>query len=230
MQVGSLFSGIGGIDLGLERAGFEISWQVERDPFCQKILAKHWPTVKKFEKVEYVGKHNLEQVDLIAGGFPCQDVSDAGRRAGINGERSGLWSEFARIICELRPRFVLVENVRGLLIRGFGRVLSDLAKIGYDAEWSLFSASQFGYPHQRQRLFLIAYPSSERLERTKRQIFLFDDFSNREIWKPMLSESYILRNHVGFPNWVDRIKSLGNSVIPDIAEFIGKRVLDFYRE
>jgi site-specific DNA-cytosine methylase len=120
---GSLFAGIGGMDLGLERAGLTCRWQVEIDPYCRKVLAKHWPDVPKLEDVRDAGAHNLQPVGLIAGGFPCQDISNAGKRAGIDGERSGLWSEYARIIRELRPRYVLVENVSALLARGFERVL-----------------------------------------------------------------------------------------------------------
>ena len=101
MRFGSLFAGIGGMDLGLERAGMECAWQVEIDPYCQKVLAKHWPDVQRFGDIKDCGAHNLEPVDLICGGFPCQDISLAGKGAGIEGERSGLWSEYHRIICEL---------------------------------------------------------------------------------------------------------------------------------
>ena len=105
MRFGSLFAGIGGFDLGFERAGMECAWQVEIDEFCNKVLAKHWPNVRRYKDVREVGKHNLEPVDLICGGFPCQDVSLAGQRAGLEGKRSTLWSEFYRIICEIRPKF-----------------------------------------------------------------------------------------------------------------------------
>lgn len=118
MRVGSLFSGIGGLDLGLARAGFHITFQVEIDPYCQKVLAQHWPEVQRFEDVRECGAHNLPAIDVLAGGFPCQDISTAGKRAGIEGERSGLWREFARIIGEARPRYVLIENVAALLYAG----------------------------------------------------------------------------------------------------------------
>ena len=127
LTFGSLFAGIGGMDLGLERAGMQCKWQVEINPYAQKVLAKHWPHVDRFEDVRAVGARELAPVDLIAGGFPCQDISHAGLRAGIDGERSGLWSEFARLVRELRPRYVLVENVAALLVRGVERVLGDLA-------------------------------------------------------------------------------------------------------
>lgn len=160
LSFGSLFTGIGGMDLGLERAGWECKWQVEIDPYCRQVLAKHWPDVPRFEDVRGVTGDQLEPVDLIAGGFPCQDVSQAGKRTvGIDGARSGLWSEFARIIRVLRPRLVLVENVPGLAVRGLGRVLGDLAALGYDAEWSCISAADVGAPHLRRRIFLLAAPT-----------------------------------------------------------------------
>ena len=157
MTFGSLFAGIGGLDLGFEWAGFTPVWQVELNPFCRAVLAKHWPDVQRFDDVRTVGAHNLEPVDVIVGGFPCQDVSDAGLRAGIDGERSGLWREFARVVRELRPRIVVVENVSGLLVRGMGRVLGDLADLGYDAEWVRVRASDVGAPHRRGRIFIVAY-------------------------------------------------------------------------
>src|SRR5690606_18615786 len=157
LTVGSLFAGIGGIDLGLERAGMQVRWQVEIDDYCRRVLAKHWPEVTRYADIRDVGAHNLEPVDLIAGGFPCQDISFAGKGAGINGERSGLWREFARVVRELRPRYVLVENSSALTFRGLGDVLADLAVLGYDAEWSVLSACALGAPHTRERLFVVAY-------------------------------------------------------------------------
>lgn len=162
LTFGSLFAGIGGMDLGLERAGMTCKWQVEIDGYCRQVLAKHWPDVKRYEDVRTVGAHNLEPVDLICGGFPCQDVSVAGKRAGLDGERSGLWFEFARIIRELRPRYALVENVPGLLADGMGRVLGELAEIGYDAEWDCIPAAAVGAPHLRDRVFIVAHTDSER--------------------------------------------------------------------
>ena len=165
LRYGSLFAGIGGLDLGLDRAGMKCAWQVEINPFCQKVLSKHWPEVPKYEDVREVGSHNLAPVDLICGGFPCQDISYAGKGAGIEGKRSGLWKEFFRVICKLRPRFVLVENVPALLSRGLGVVLGDLAMCGYDAEWSRLSACSLGAPHMRQRVFIVAYDDSIRDEK-----------------------------------------------------------------
>lgn len=155
--MGSLFAGIGGFDLGFERAGFKTVWQVEIDSYCQKVLAKNFPEAKRFGDIRDCGRHNLESVDVICGGFPCQDISNAGKRAGITGERSGLWAEMCRIVGELRPRYVVVENVAALLGRGMGRVLGDLAEIGYDAEWEIISAADVGAPHLRERVWIMAH-------------------------------------------------------------------------
>ena len=160
MRVGSLFAGIGGFDLGLAWAGYDIAWQVEEDEWCRKVLAKHWPDVARFTDVRDCGLHNLEPVDVICGGFPCQDISLAGRQAGLDGERSSLWWEMRRIVGELRPPYVIVENVPNLFIRGFDRVLGSLSEIGYDAEWGVISANDVGAPHLRQRLWIVAYPAS----------------------------------------------------------------------
>jgi DNA (cytosine-5)-methyltransferase 1 len=160
----SLFSGIGGLDLGLERAGITTVGQVEIDPWCRRVLAKHWPDVPRHDDVRTAADWWLSEerpvVDLVFGGFPCQDISNAGRRAGINGERSGLWSEFHHIIRVLRPHWVLLENVAAILGRGAGRVLGDLAEIGYDAEWDCIPAAAVGAPHLRDRWFAVAYPES----------------------------------------------------------------------
>jgi DNA (cytosine-5)-methyltransferase 1 len=169
VNVGSLFAGIGGFDLGFERCGMRTSWQVEKEPYCRAVLARHFPEATRFEDVREVGSHNLEAVDLICGGFPCQDLSPAGRGAGLDGARSGLWSEFARIVRELRPGYVVVENVPALLTgKGkrwdrapVGRVLGDLAEAGYDAEWACLSAGEFGAPHLRKRIWLVAYPARD---------------------------------------------------------------------
>jgi len=158
----SLFAGIGGFELGLERSdGFETVAQCEIDPYCNKVLAKHWPEVKRYGDIRELTAARLAAdgiaVDAICGGFPCQDISNAGKQAGIEGERSGLWSEYARLIDELRPRVVFVENVAALLGRGLDRVLGDLAALGYDAVWDCIPASAVGAPHRRDRLWLIAY-------------------------------------------------------------------------
>ena len=163
LTVGSLFAGIGGFDLGLERAGMQVKWQVEIDPYCLKVLEKHWPHVRRYTDIKTVDWSGVEPVDLVCGGFPCQDISVAGKRAGIDGERSGLWSEYVRCIRALRPRYIFVENVPGLLDNpAMGRVLGDLADSGYDAEWQIISARSVGAPHLRKRVWIVAYPSSLR--------------------------------------------------------------------
>jgi DNA (cytosine-5)-methyltransferase 1 len=160
MKILSLFSGGGLGDYGLELAGMEIIGQVEIDDYCQKILKLRWPDVPKWRDIKSVtGTEVIErcgQPDIISGGFPCQDISVAGRGVGITGARSGLWKEMFRIICEIRPRFVLVENVAALLSRGMGTVLGDLASIGYDCEWDCIPASAVGAPHQRDRVWIVA--------------------------------------------------------------------------
>lgn len=160
LTIGSLFSGIGGLELGLEWGlgdGAETIFQVEIEPYCRRVLEKHWPNTLRFEDIHGVGRSNLPRVDILCGGFPCQDLSLAGSGAGLDGSRSGLWREFARVIRELRPRYVVVENVAALLARGLGRVLGDLAESGYDAWWDCIPASSVGAPHRRDRIFIVAY-------------------------------------------------------------------------
>jgi DNA (cytosine-5)-methyltransferase 1 len=154
---GSLFAGIGGIDLGLERAGWTGRWQVEWDDYCQRVLAKHWPDIPRYGDITTVDWNGVERVDLIAGGFPCQPFSVAGRRKGLDDDR-WLWPEFARAVGALRPSFVLVENVPGLLAGGgMGSILGGLADLGYDAEWDSIPAAAVGAPHLRYRVWIVAY-------------------------------------------------------------------------
>ena len=157
MTYGSLFTGIGGIDRGLDAAGFHCRWQVENDPYAVKVLEKHWPTVKRYGDICSIDGSELEPVDLVCGGFPCQDLSQAGKRVGIEGTRSGLWFEYARLVRELRPRYVLIENVPGLLVSdAMRRVVGELARLGYVGCWRSLRASEFGASHLRKRVFIIA--------------------------------------------------------------------------
>ncbi|HSS43046.1 MAG TPA: DNA cytosine methyltransferase [Solirubrobacterales bacterium] len=302
MNVGSLFSGIGGFDLGFERAGMRVSWQVELDPYCQAVLARHFPDAARFADVREVGARNLDPVDLLCGGFPCQDLSAAGRGAGIDGARSGLWSEFARIVRELRPRYVVVENVPALLTgkgkrweRGpIGRVLGDLAEARYDAEWACLSAGEFGAPHLRKRVWIVAYPArdaeagaaaesgSQRQrawaggERSRAAEVADADAKRQpgragalrsapgrrqpaerggkgadvpdadrqqhegraqalggsagaELRDHWAAEPGVGRVADGVPRRVDRLAALGNALVPQIAEWIGRRILDYER-
>ena len=154
---GSLFSGIGGIDLGFERCGIETIWTCEIEDYPHSILQKRFPAAEHYRDVRDIGGTVIKP-DIISGGFPCQDISIAGKGAGIDGKRSGLWAEMFRIIGLLRPRYALIENVPMLIHRGFGRVLSDLASIGYDAEWQTVSAKDVGAWHLRKRIFIVSYP------------------------------------------------------------------------
>jgi DNA (cytosine-5)-methyltransferase 1 len=274
LTFGDLFAGIGGISLGLERAGMKCVFQVEIDEYCRRVLAKHWPYVRRHDDVKTFPPKNQEewQCDLLAGGFPCQDISNAGKHAGITGSRSGLWGEFARVIRVLRPRFVLVENVSALLGRGLGEVLRDLAACGYDAEWDCLPAAAFGAPHIRDRLFLVAYATTQRCEEgrelqsglrpqrvarrgqedvpdangerregegiqrtTAERGFVFFDADRESLGR--IAESWGQRGEwatepdVGrvasrVPSRVDRLGGLGNAVVPQVAEWIGRRMLE----
>lgn len=297
MTFGSLFAGIGGLDLGLERAGMRCAWQVEIDAYARQVLERHWPTVPRYRDVRYfLGSKRWRKsreawgVDLIAGGFPCQDISNAGKRAGIAGARSGLWSEFARIVRLLRPRYVLVENVDALAVRGLGRVLGDLAALGFDAEWDRIPAAAVGAPHLRWRIFILAYAKESRNgivstgrgperegaanpNRHRQRVVAYAECARLEIGEserrhvsekqPPLERSgctdvsdaasrwagqrggqqfaaYCERTRSlywpqteppvcgvadGIPHRVDRLRALGNAVVPQIAEWIGRRIV-----
>jgi len=158
LYVGSLFSGIGGIELGFERAGgFEVRWFVENDNYAQAVLRKRWPDTPVHGDITRLNIAGLPRIDILTGGFPCQDISNAGKRAGIEGSRSGLWHYYREAISELRPKIAVVENVSALTFRGLREVLGDLAEVGYDAEWHCVPASAVGAPHQRDRVFIIAF-------------------------------------------------------------------------
>jgi DNA (cytosine-5)-methyltransferase 1 len=261
MTFGSLFAGIGGIDLGLERAGMTCRWQVEIDPFCRRVLAKHWPDIPKYGDIRELTGSELEHVDLIAGGFPCQDVSMAGLRRGVGGgTRSGLYADMLRIVGNIRPEFVFMENVTGLLIPNepgdpapIARVLGDLAEIGYDAEWDCLPAAAVGAPHIRDRVWILAYPgqvsrrqSQSAGTRTQRDCVLPKGNSRSatewgkdwelvalvpgvhkgvaaEWWR---TQSRVDRSAHGIRDGVDRNCALGNAVVPQVAEWIGRRIME----
>jgi DNA (cytosine-5)-methyltransferase 1 len=239
LTVGSLFSGIGGFDLGFERAGFDIAWQVEFDPFCQSVLKKHWPNAKLYSDIREVNANELQPVDVVCGGFPCQPVSVSGKQKGREDER-WLWPEFARIVRGIRPAYVVVENVPGLLTvdggRLFGTVLGDLAACGYNAEWQVLPASVFGAWHRRDRLFIVAYSDCQRLE--KREVFgsdaeqklaalARDCSTGAGIWAV---ESGICRTLDGVSNRVERLRALGNAIVPQVAEFVARMILAHAQE
>lgn len=244
LTFGSLFAGIpvGGLDLGLERAGLTCRWQVEIDGYARRVLARHWPDVPKHDDVRTFPPDDSEdwRVDLIAGGFPCQDISYSGKGAGLAGERSGLWYEFARIVRDLRPRYVLVENVAAMLVRGLDAVLGTLASLGYDAEWECLPAAAFGAPHLRERLFIVAYAHGIGRETIPHERCLRDptrfngdarhvgDVGGSEVWSspcPIGARPMGVGN--GIPGELDRIRCLGNAVVPQVAEWIGRRIIEF---
>jgi DNA (cytosine-5)-methyltransferase 1 len=231
LRVLDLFSGIGGFSLGLERTGgFETVAFCEIDPFCKKVLNKHWPSVPVYEDVRTL---NGIAADVITGGFPCQDISLAGKGAGLAGERSGLWSHIARLIGEIRPRFAIMENVSALLGRGLGDVLGDLAALGYDAEWHCIPASYAGARHLRDRVWIVAYPKCHSIQGRANIAAAWREKSRKEqlaglvqpcAW-PTISSARDGGTGHGIPNGIHRNKALGNSVVPQIPEMIGHAIL-----
>ena len=299
-NVGSLFSGIGGLELGFKREGFETKWFIEDDEYCQQTLKKNFSTTPIYGDIREVDFRKLERVDILTGGFPCQDISCANPKGkGIAGERSGLWSYYAKAIREIRPEYAVIENVPMLANRGLNVVLRDLTENGYDAEWFCLRASDFGALHRRERLFVIAYPKSERfcdeyngkdirkiigksniirnetkststnpnhqrqsqLQRGKQDIgerdnnhiethFITNDWNERIqrfcteslqgeqgfSWcqdvrriedlqgRPDIPQPLFRGGRDGIPNWMDRIKCCGNAVVPQVAQFIARRI------
>ena len=283
MRVLDLFAGIGGFTLGLERAGFKTAAFCEIEPYAQKVLNKNWPGIKIYDDVRGITAERLAAdgigVDVITGGFPCQDISVAGKGAGIEGERSGLWSECARLIGELRPRYAIFENVTNLLNgeRGdwFKRVLGDISALGYDAEWHCIPASAVGAHHRRDRVWIVAYPnsndgrggdcskplgwqsrmesrgSSEGQSIKSASEDVADSNSKRrrcgdarrENAKDAGQSPIITRKHArrvgawdvepdvgrvanGVPSRSHRLKCLGNAVVPQIPELIGRAIME----
>lgn len=159
LTTGSMFSGCGGLDLGFENAGFNIVWQCEKDKWCNKILSRHWPNLTIHDDANEL--YHAQKVDVLIGGFPCQTVSAAGRKEGVDDPR-WLWPTFNRAISYIRPKYVVVENVQGLLSRGLGEVLGSLAGQGYDAEWFCLRSSDVGAPHRRKRVFILASNTSSQ--------------------------------------------------------------------
>lgn len=231
----SLFSGIGGMDLGFDRAGMVCAGQVEIDDYCRRVLAKHWPDVPRMNDVREVQGDEFGAVDLICGGFPCQPHSLAGNRKASEDERD-LWGEFVRIIRATKPRWIVAENVFGLLSsengRFFGGVLRDLAACGYDATWQVLRASDFGAIHQRERVFLVAHRDGQRIERFwEKAVPRFRTLSWGENVRrvedlrerPDIPFPLVCRKDDGFPRRVDYV---GNAVVPQIAQWIGERIVE----
>ena len=243
VTVGSLFSGIGGIDLGLQRAGMEIKWQVEIDPYCRRVLEKQWPGVPKYGDIRAIDWSSVEPVDLIAGGFPCQPVSVAGRGRAQEDER-WLWPDFARAVRMVRPEYVLVENVPGLLGRGMGIVLGDLAELGYDTEWQSIPAAAVGAPHLRWRVWIVAYPCNGGQRQLLQPLGELGSGAEANLGSNgearavadynrlgnggghWAAEPNVGRVAYGLPKRVDRIVGLGNAVVPQIVTWIGGRIME----
>lgn len=286
MKVLDLFSGIGGFSLGLERAGMETVAFCEFDKHAQKVLKKHWPDVTIYEDVRTLdGKQFRGTIDVVCGGFPCQDISVAGNQAGIEeGTRSGLWSECARLLGEIRPRYAIFENVTALLNGGggdwFKRVLWDISEVGYDAEWHCIPASELGAHHHRDRIWIIAYPKRntsrtnaraqsrasnewEKLQQKNREALpgntgsickdvadtnllgceRHSEAGNPEEVRPRISELIkrlindkqsegwevepcVGRVANGVPRRSHRLKQLGNAVVPQIPDAIGRAIME----
>ena len=232
MTFGSLFSGIGGLDLGLERAGMECRFQVENDPYCNKVLAKHWPEVRRYGDIKTIDWKGVEHVDLICGGFPCQPVSLAGKHRGQEDER-WLWPDFANCVRILRPQFVLVENVPGLLAVGMADVLCNLAALRYDVEWDCIRASDFGAPHERERIYLVAHSNKVDGQagvgdKPDGATALFTGGSRvcADIWLQTTSRFAGVGDGLPARVYQRRVEQLGNAVVPQVAEWIGKRICD----
>jgi DNA-cytosine methyltransferase len=291
LTVGSLFAGIGGIDLGLQRAGMEIRWQAENDDYSARVLAKHWPDVPNLGDVRDVDWHTVEPVDLIAGGYPCQPFSDAGNRDGEHDPRH-LWPHMRNAVRVLRPRYALLENVTGHLVRGFGTVLADLAALRYRAEWDCIPAAAIGAPHLRDRVFVVAYaedrthvrtvarhdgitrlvadadigppgrnvarlsagmgtsrsqPARSRAAGERRTMAHAEGDLQRArlrtgepAWirwrrpphcssavRPWPAEPGVGRMADGIPHRVDRLRGLGNAVVPQVAEYVGRLIVEY---
>jgi DNA (cytosine-5)-methyltransferase 1 len=249
MKVGSLFSGIGGFDLGLERAGMEIAWQCEIDPFCIKVLAKHWPNVPKYGDIKQLRGCDLEPVDLICGGWPCQPFSTAGKCRGKEDDRY-LWPEMFRVIQEVKPRWIVGENVANFANMELEQALSDLENAGYEiAPPFIIPACSLGADHVRKRIWIVAHAnpfrrcgrncSTDLLFKVSRKaapkrgtngsIFEMDEGSCGKFfsqWSPWAHQPRMVRVVDGIPNGLDRLRALGNAVVPQIVEIIGRAIME----
>lgn len=226
ITVGSLFSGIGGMDLGLERAGMVIRWQVEIDPWCRRVLAKHWPDVPKYGDIRQVDWGRVEPVDVLAGGPPCQPHSFAGSRRGASDPRN-LWPEFLKAIRWLRPRYVILEGVPGILSVDNGRLFDgiqrDFAETNFSSNWASFSAFDVGAPHRRARIWLVAYSNRARYVQPEGSISELGRWIGDGRW--WRREPDVGRVAYGVPHGVDRRRGLGQAIVPQCAEAIGRMII-----
>lgn len=239
MNVLSLFAGIGGLELGLERAGMTTVGQVEIDPFCRSVLDRHWPTVPKHDDVrtavQWWESEQRPHVDLICGGFPCQPFSVAGQQQGIGDERWG-WPWMRDVLDAIRPRHVVIENVAALLrdTEAFSWLLGDLSDLGFAVEWDVVSACSVGAPHTRRRLFVVAYPDSgdgvARMgpaDAGGRPTQVRGEYGGPRAWRDQVDWALQTaggdaRNDDGLS--VRMVQALGNAVVPQVAELIGRRI------
>jgi DNA (cytosine-5)-methyltransferase 1 len=239
LNVLSLFAGIGGLELGLERAGMTTVGQVEIDPYCQQVLARHWPEVPRHGDVRTAAQWWASEprpvVDVVCGGFPCQPFSTAGLRNSVDDVRWG-WPWMADVVRAVRPRYVLVENVAALVddSRAFGWLLADLAELGFDATWDVLRASDVGAPHRRERLYLVAHPpvSDESSQgAAAAQAPRWNEPGGSGLsphggarWLP---EPAVDRVAHGIPRRLAAppLHALGNAAIPQLAEFVGRLIL-----
>ncbi|CAM00454.1 DNA (cytosine-5)-methyltransferase 1 [Saccharopolyspora erythraea NRRL 2338] len=239
LTVLSLFAGIGGLELGLERAGMRVVGQVELDPWCRQVLAHHWPEVPRHDDVrtavDWWHSQPRPDVELVAGGFPCQPFSTYGRRRGIADERWG-WPWMRDVIDAIRPRYVLAENVAALLrdTDAFRIILDDLSHLGYLVEWSVVPACSLGAPHTRQRLFVLAHPAGNDGQRPlhlpaplppgRPRSGAAGGQTRAERWLP---EPDVGRVAHGLPKRLvaSHLRALGNAVVPAVTEHIGRALL-----
>lgn len=245
MNVLSLFAGVGGMEVGLEAAGMRTVGQVEIDPYCQAVLARHWPDVPRHDDVttavQWWTSRERPHVDLICAGFPCQPFSLAGKQFGVSDER-WMWPATADVIRAVRPRYILLENVSALVrdSRAFGAVLGDLHQLGLDAEWATLRASDFGAPHARERVYILAYSTGQHGQ-SRSQLEAGED------WRPSLAvgglsgldafarrraaeqwlerEPRVDRLANGIPHQSHRLRCAGNAVVPAVTEHIGRLIV-----
>jgi len=227
MTVIDWFAGIGGFRLGLEPLGFQFIAHSEVDGYASKVYAKHWPGSVNLGDIREVKAEDIPDADMWVGGFPCEDISRCGRRKGLDGKKSGLWHEFARLIRTSRPRYVLLENSTSITVRGLGEVLADLADCGYDAEWDCLQAGTFGAPHPRARTFILAYSSGLRYRAPENSVFAGRPRPKHDPW--WATEPGICRVDDGTSSRVDRLRCLGNAVVPAVVSWVGQRILEVYR-
>tara|TARA_B100000085_G_scaffold102737_1_gene93467 strand:- start:2094 stop:2837 length:744 start_codon:yes stop_codon:yes gene_type:complete len=237
ITIGSFFSGIGGFEIGLENSipNSSTIWQIEKDKYCQTILKKHWPKAKLYDDVTKINGQDLEPPTIICGGFPCQSISISGKQEGLSNEKkSGLWWEMHRVISELRrkPRVIVLENVANILRVGGLEVLGSLTQIGYDSEWKIIRASDFGANHRRARWFCVSYlanPNKRPKNCTiqarwkKPTNSTYGNFTKNH-WEKGTTESPLCTMDDGISQRVARLKALGNAIVPQCSQWIGEQI------